>query len=338
MADNPVLVEVTRGDMVESRHRGAAAVVDADGRIIAAWGDVERPVYARSSLKPLQTLPLIESGAADRYQLTDADIALACASHNGEPGHTERFGQWLQQVGLDVNDLECGSHIPMGDQAATELACQHHGPSALHNNCSGKHAGFLTTALHLGESLQGYIDRDHPVQQRTRQVLAELSDTDLEQAPDGIDGCGIPVIGLSLRATALAMARMANPKALDPGRAAAARRIVQAMTDEPFMVAGSGRFDTVVMAVIGRQAAIKTGAEGFYTAMLPEAGLGIALKIDDGATRAAETAIGALLIRYGAIGPAASQQLADTLQPTLRNRVGRPVGLLRPAVDWLATV
>lgn len=322
--------------MVESHHRGAAAVVSTDGALVAAWGDVERPVYARSALKPLQTLPLIETGAAERFRLGEQEIALACASHGGELVHIECVTRWLKRIGLSVEDLECGPHLPLDQSAAAALLQAGQRPSALHNNCSGKHAGFLTTAVHLGEPTRGYIRPEHPVQQRLRQLLEELSGTDLKLAPTGVDGCGIPVIGVSLRATATAMARLAAPEALPAPRAAAARRIVGAMVAAPFMVAGSGRFCTRLMERCGAAVVLKTGAEGVFTAALPRRRVGIALKIDDGAGRAAEVAIGAVLRYLGVLTEADRRVLAELLEPAVHNRAGEPVGRMRAAAAWLS--
>ncbi len=334
-APNPILVEVSRGDMVESYHRGAAAVVRANGQLVVAWGDVERAVYARSAIKPLQALALVETGAADRFRLGDEEIALACASHGGESAHIECVTRWLARVGLNPEDLECGPHLPLNEQAAAELLRAGALVSRLHNNCSGKHAGFLTTALHLGEPTRGYLNADHPVQRYWQQVLADMARADLTQAPVGVDGCGIPVRGLSLRETATAMARLADPTGLTATRAAAARAVVRAMIKAPFMVAGSGRFCTEVIRHAPVPLVVKTGAEGVFTAALPGKGLGIALKIDDGAARAAAVAIGAILISIGALDGAVRDRLADHLQPPVSNRTGLIIGHMRPAAAWL---
>jgi L-asparaginase II len=328
------MVEVWRGDLVESIHRGAAAVVDADGRVVAAWGDIDRAVYARSAIKPLQTLPLIESGAAERFGLGDEEIALACASHNGEPRHVDKVAHWLARIGLGAQDLECGAHLPLSDEATAALLRSGSAATAIHNNCSGKHTGFLSTALHLGEPTRGYSHAHHPVQQRLRRVLEDMSGAVLIDAPAGVDGCGIPVVGLSLRATALAMARLASPAGLAPARAAAAKRVVWAMATAPFMAAGSGRFCTELMQRTGTAAVIKVGAEGMFTAALPGKGLGVALKIDDGARRAAEVAIGALLGHLGVLDDAARAGLAAYLSRCVRNRPGAVVGRLSAAPGW----
>jgi L-asparaginase II len=332
---NPILIEVLRGTMVESRHCGAAAIVDAEGRVVAAWGDIERPVYARSAIKPLQALPLIETGAADRFELGDEEIALACASHSGEPEHVQHVERWLARIGLTPDDLECGAHAPFNEEASVTLLRGGTAASALHNNCSGKHTGFLTTAVHLGVGTRGYIQPDHPVQRYWQEVLAQMSGVDLAPAPAGIDGCGIPVRGLSLRATAAAMAQLAAPVRLAPVRAAAAGRVLRAMANAPFMVAGSGRFCTEVMRHTGTQMAVKTGAEGVYVAALPGKQLGVALKIDDGASRAATLAMATILYSLGAFDDATSRALAPFLQPVVYNRAGLAVGTLRAAPSWL---
>jgi L-asparaginase II len=328
---DPVLIEVVRGEMVESRHRGACAVVDAAGRAALALGDCEQLVYGRSAIKPLQALPLIETGAADRYGLGAGEIALACASHRGESVHVAAVAAWLERIGLGPDDLECGAHPPLNPAAAQALIRAGEAPSALHNNCSGKHAGFLTTARHLGEPTRGYIDADHPVQRRVAAALAAMTGCDLARAPRGIDGCGIPVIGLPLAAMARAMARLADPRGLAGERQTAARRILDAMAAEPLMVDGSGSFTTRVLEAAGAAVRLKPGAEGVFCAALPGLGFGVALKIADGAGRAAEMAMGALLLRLGVLDDAQAAALAPLLRPKLLNVAGRTVGELRPA-------
>jgi len=328
---NPVLVEILRGGMVESRHSGAAAIVDAAGRVVEAWGDVEHPVFARSAIKPLQALPLIETGAAERYRLGDNEVALACASHRGEPVHTETVSAWLHRIDLGPGDLECGSHLPTHEATARALIRAGDEPSALHSNCSGKHSGFLTTARHQGEPTKGYIALEHPVQQRVLGVLEEMSGLDLSRAPKGIDGCGIPVIGISLHGMARAMARLADPKGLSADRAHAGKRILDAMAKAPLMVSGTGTFATEVMSVAGDKVRVKPGAEGVYCAVMPALGYGVALKIDDGAGRASEIAMGAILERLGAFDGAARERLTAKLNPRIKNMAGREVGEMRPA-------
>lgn len=334
-AANPILVEVTRGEGTESRHRGAAAVFDSQGRAVASWGDIERPVFPRSAVKPLQVLPLIESGAAEAFGVSDAEIALACASHSGEPEQVALVAAWLGRLGLGTGALECGAHPPTNAEAAEALIRAGEAPSALHNNCSGKHCGMIATALHLGEPVAGYVRPEHPVQRRVRALLGELGGVDLSSALVAVDGCSIPTIAMPLAALARAMARFADPEGLAPARAAAARRVQAAMAAHPRLVAGSGRFCTVVLEATGGAALVKTGAEGVICAALPGARLGLALKIDDGAGRAAEVATAALLRHLGAFDSRQWAAVAAVARPALRNRNDIVVGEVRPAEGWL---
>jgi L-asparaginase II len=327
---DPILVEAARGEMVESRHRGAFAVVDAAGRIVLARGDVDRPVYPRSAIKPLQALPLIETGAAAHFGLGDREIMLACASHNGNPAVVAAVEAWLARIGLTPDDLECGADAPSDAAAAQALIRAGAPPSALHNNCSGKHAGFLSTARHLGEPTHGYIGAEHPVQRRVEAVLSSMTGLDLERAPHATDGCGIPVIGIPLKAMARAMARLADCTGLAAERAAAAGRILKAMAAEFELVAGGSRFRREVMRVAAAKVRLKPGAEGVACAALPQHGLGIALKIDDGAGRAADVAMGAVLLKLGMLGQAQAAEIAAVLRPPIKNAAGRIVGEVRP--------
>ncbi len=326
-ASNPIMVEVTRGGSVESWHRASLAVVDAAGRVVLSAGSIETPVYGRSAIKPLQALPLIESGAAEAFDLSDAEVALACASHSGEARHVETVAAWLEKIGCTPADLECGTHLPYSEAAMTALLRGGAEPSTLHNNCSGKHTGFLTFALHTGVPTKGYIRFDHPVQQRILGVLESMAGLDLTSAARGIDGCGIPVIAMPLGNIALAMARLADPRDQPEARQAACARIVRAMAAEPFLVAGSDRYCTRAMKILKGRAVIKTGAEGMYCGAVPGEGLGFAIKVDDGAGRAAEAAVGQLLKRLGLI----DEDEAKILAQTVLNRVGDVVGEVRPA-------
>jgi L-asparaginase II len=332
----PVLVEVTRGAMVESRHRGAAVIADTAGRVMMAWGDGTRPVYARSALKPLQALPLVESGAADAFGLTSGELALACGSQHGEEPHVAAVASWLARMGLGPSDLECGAHPPLDPAAAQALIRRGEAPSALHNNCAGKHAGFLATALHLGEPTHGYIAADHPVQRRVLATIEDMTGIDLADAPRGIDGCGIPVVGIPLVGLARAMARMGDPHEFPPARASAARRLLDAMAAEPFMVSGSTGFATLLLRAAGDRVRAKPGAEGVWAAALPGLGFGLALKIEDGASRAGEVAVAAILRRLGLLDGAALEALAGRDRPPLRNVAGVIVGEIRPADALLA--
>ena len=328
-AANPVLAEVTRGDTVESRHRGAFAVVDAAGRVALSAGDVERAIYARSAIKPIQALALIETGAAAAFALSDREIALACASHNGEPCHVDALRAWLGRLGLGEPDLVCGA-AQTDDAPAQDRPLDRSRRGPLHDNCSGKHAGFLTVAKHLGHPTAGYHRFDHPVQQRVQGVLEQMSGLDLGAAPRGIDGCGIPAIAMPLGNIALAMARLADPADQPDTRQDACARVRAAMAAEPYMVAGADRFCTRVMAITREAALIKTGAEGVYCGALPGLGLGIAVKVDDGARRAAELVMGALLCRLGILDETNGAPIADALEPAVKSRAGETVGTLRP--------
>jgi L-asparaginase II len=288
------IAEVIRGGFVESRHEGAFAIIGPGGGMVRAGGDIERPIYPRSAIKAMQCLAVIESGAAERFGFNDAEIALACASHGGEPAHVETARAMLTKLSLEEDALECGAHWPSESTAARELAKRGAVPGPLHNNCSGKHAGMLAVALALGVSHRGYVDAAHPVQRRIAATLGALTGSDLARAPCGIDGCSVPTWALPLRDLARAFQRFASGEGLVPERAAAAERIIMAVRAHPFMVAGSQRFCTDLMRAVPR-AFVKTGAEGVFCAAVPHAGLGLALKCRDGASRAAETAIAGLL-------------------------------------------
>lgn len=329
----PVLVEVWRGQMIESRHRLSIAVVDAHGGVVRGWGDIEQPIYGRSAIKPLLAIPLVESGAADRFGLSVAEISLATASHSGEPRHVDTVTAWLQRVGLSADDLECGAHWPYHEASLHAMVKAGQEPNRAHNNCSGKHAGFLTTALHLGEPTKGYIQYEHAVQQRLLGILEQMSGCELGDVPRGIDGCGIPVIAIPVANTAFAMAQMADPHHLPEKRAAACRRILQAMMAEPFMVAGTDRYCTRLMTAIPDKAAIKTGAEGVYCGAVPSLGLGICIKAEDGAGRAAEVAMGHVLRHLGVITDGEAAAHPELLTPEIRNWAGTVTGQLKPSAD-----
>ena len=329
--EDPVLVEVTRGPEVESRHAGAFAVVDAEGGLVLSAGDVERPVFPRSAVKVIQALPLIESGAADRFGLTEAELALACASHSGEPLHAETAAAMLRKAGQEAGCLECGTHWPSNAQAARDLARSGAEATALHNNCSGKHAGFVCTACALGVDVVGYVRPGHQVQQEVKAALEDVTGTALDAARRGTDGCSIPTYAIPLRALAHGFARIGTGHGFGPARAAAAKRLRAAVAANPFLVAGTKRADTVIMQALGERAFTKVGAEGVFCAALPEQGLGIAIKCDDGAGRAAEVVLASLLLRLLDPGEAGRGVLAPLANPVLRNWNGIEVGSLRPA-------
>ena len=333
-SNNPLTVEVTRGDMVESRHRGAAVVMDREGKIVHAWGDGRRVVFPRSAVKPVQALVLVETGAAEAFDVADKELALASASHSGMPEHISAVSNWLKRIGLGPGDLECGGHEPLNPDAAKGLVQSGESFGPVHNNCSGKHTGMMTTAKHLGEPVSGYAKPGHPVQERLRVLLAEMGGADLTRAPEGMDGCGIPVFGMPLAAVAVAMARMADPGNLDDGRAGACRRIIGAMTAHPFLVAGPDRFDTVAMEAAKGRFVVKAGAEGMYGAILPGLGLGVALKIDDGAKRAAEVVMAAVLDHLGVLDEKAAKAMGKYLDAPVMNSPGNRVGQIRMKDGW----
>jgi L-asparaginase II len=325
---NPILVEITRGGRVESVHRGAVAITRADGSLLTSLGDVEAVSFPRSSLKMVQALPLLESGAADAFGLSSEEIALACASHSGEPMHTERVAKWLARIGCTERDLACGAHPSRYEPVIERMIKAGEKPTRLYNNCSGKHTGFLTVARHWDVATEGYANHDHPVQVAVAKALGELSGITSE-IPYGIDGCAAPAFALPTAAFARVLAQFAEPSALPAPRANAMRRIVAAMTAHPDLVAGTGRSDTALMRAAKHRAATKAGAEAYYAAIVPEAGLGIALKIDDGAGRAAETVIAAILDRLGLVGDDKAAR-AFVRAPILNTR-GAEVGMRRPA-------
>jgi L-asparaginase II len=326
---NPVVVEVLRGERVESRHRGAAAVMDADGDVVVSMGDVDSPVYPRSAIKMLQALSLIESGAADRFSLGDEELALACASHGGEPAHIAGVMGMLSRAGLDHSALECGAHWPTHQASARALARAGEMPSALHNNCSGKHAGFLCTACAIGCEPAGYIAATHPIQREVKATIETIAGVRIDDEP-AIDGCSVPTWALPLTRLAYAFARLGTGGGLAPERAHAARRLRQACAAKPWFVAGTDRFCTEVMGHFGEHVFVKTGAEGVYCAVLPEQGLGIALKCDDGAGRAAEIFTAALIARLVKCEERDRAMLDRLMHPTICNWNGTVVGSMRP--------
>jgi L-asparaginase II len=333
---NPVLVEATRGDARESAHCGAIVVVDADGHRVLALGDVERPVFPRSAVKVLQAIPLVESGAAARLELDDEELAIACASHNGEPEHTAVVARMLARAGLDADALECGAHWPYREPIQRQMAAAGVEPSALHNNCSGKHAGFLCVACRMAEGAdlrryaRGYIGPEHPVMMRVTAALQAATGFDLTTTARGTDGCSIPTYAIPLRHLAHAFARIGTGVGLEPDHANAARRLRTAVARHPFMVGGTGRFDTRVMESLGERVFCKVGAEGVFCAAFPERGLGVAIKIDDGNNaRAAEVAMAAAIEAYLALDVGAAELMRGLSDVTLLNWNGIEVGALR---------
>lgn len=334
MTENPVLVEVTRGGVVESRHRGAFCVIGPDGSVVASKGDIEQGVFPRSSIKAIQALPLVESGAADAFDLDEEELALACASHGGEIAHVSVAQRMLNKMGLSEAQLQCGSHWPMFEAAGRRLAMEGEKPSALHNNCSGKHAGFLAYLKHNKVSPVAYGAPDHPLQVAIQKALEEVCEVNLSDVPRGIDGCAIPTWAIPLRNLALGFSKYARPddhfKAV---RANAVKRITAAVFAHPFMVAGTDRYCSRLMQAFPGRVFAKVGAEGVYTAFVRQTGHGIAIKCDDGAFRGAEITLSAVLEDLGVLSAKDFENAGamDLYEVPLTNRNGIRVGDVRRA-------
>lgn len=298
MDANPVLAEVVRGNWVENRHRGAFVVMDADGQIIASAGDIERPVFPRSAIKSMQALAMFDRHAIERFHQTSEELALACASHHGEDAHVAGVSHFLDRMGLSVADLECGAHMPTNGAAREAVRISGQGPSALHNNCSGKHAGMLSVALAMGVPTKDYVSREHDVQRAVRASVEAVIGESLTEDRCGTDGCSIPTWAAPLRAWALGFARMSSGKGLDAGHAAAATALFDAATSHPHLVAGTGHFDTLVMEAFGGRVMQKVGADGVQCGAIRDKGWGYALKCDDGHIAASQAMIAGVLLKY----------------------------------------
>ena len=326
---NPTLVEVVRGGLVESRHCGAIAVVDTEGRRVRALGDVDLPVYPRSAIKAMQALVLVETGAADRFDLGAEELALACGSHGGEEGHVATAARMLKLAGLDATALKCGTQWPLHQASALALARAGGTASALHNNCSGKHAGFLCAACVLDADHGTYVEASHLVQREVKAALENLGGVAIPDSARAIDGCSVPTWAMPLANLARAFARFGTGAGLAPARAQSALRLCAACAEKPWHVAGTGRFCTEVMTKFGARVFVKTGAEGVCCAALPEQGLGIAVKCDDGAGRAGEVMMATTIARL--LNTHADRSaLEKFIRPTLRSWNGIAVGEIRP--------
>ncbi|MEZ2132566.1 MULTISPECIES: asparaginase [unclassified Sinorhizobium] len=326
---NPVIVEVTRGSLVESRHRGMVAVVDGDGKLVFSLGDIEAGVFPRSACKAMQALPLVESGAADAYGFGDKELALACASHSGEDEHVALAASMLARAGHDVEALECGAHWSSSQKTLIHQARTLDKPTALHNNCSGKHAGFICSCCHQSIDPKGYVGYEHPLQREIRATMASLTGAVLAHDNCGTDGCSIPTYAVPLRSLALGFAKMTTGVGLEPARASASRRLIDACMAEPFFVAGTGRSCTALMRVAPGRIFSKTGAEGVFCAAVPEKGIAIALKCEDGTTRAAEAMVAATLARFFRDEPEIHFGLMAMANKALHNWNGIHVGDIR---------
>ena len=330
---SPVLARVYRGSRVESSHRGDVAVADDTGALVASCGDGASPVYARSAAKPFQVMPLLLAGGEKAFRLGDAEIALMCASHGGEPRHVQLTEKLLKVGGFRRDDLLCGAHVPMHDPSARELVRLRKPPSPLHNNCSGKHAGLLLACRLLEWPAADYTEPGHPLQRRIRTLLARYADIPESAITIAIDGCNLPVFRLPLRALAASYARLMAPRLPGEDRAASAvrARIVRAMARRPEMVAGAGRFTTDFLRAGGGRWIGKEGAEGVYAlGLAPEKrgqrALGVAFKIEDGSARPRDAVTLDVLARLGRLPLEVRRQLAVYAEPKLHNARGFEVG------------
>lgn len=329
MDANPVLAEQTRGNFVENRHRGAFVVSDAAGRIIASGGDGSRPVFPRSAIKSMQAMAMVTSGAIEKFALTEEQLALACSSHHGEDVHVAGVTAFLANEGLGFHDLECGAHQPSNGQAREQLRARGEVPTALHNNCSGKHSGMLSVALALGVPTSGYVEREHPVQREVRAAIEAVIGEDLSTDRCGTDGCSIPTWAAPLAAWARGFARLSTGEGLPENIAAAGQRVFDAATRHPLLVAGTGHLDTVVMEAFRGRLMQKGGADGVQCGAIRDLGLGYAIKCDDGNMAASEAMVAALLLAFAPPDSAQRAVMEQFATRRIRNVRGAVVGEMR---------
>lgn len=332
MTQSELIIQVIRGQLTECVHQGHLVVVNERGDILHSSGQPTYVTYARSTAKLIQAIPVIESGAADHFNFSEEELALFCASHNGEKEHTETVLRVLNKINLCDDHLQCGVHEPFHGPTAASM--REHGvkPTTLHNNCSGKHSAMLALAVHLNLPIDNYLSIDHPVQQFMLQTVSEMSGVPADQLYIGIDGCGVPVFGMGLHQLATAYARLGNPAQLNHTRAEACRRIVQAITRHPYHLAGSERFDTTLIRATKGRIIGKMGAEGVYAITIPEEGLGIAIKIEDGAKRALHPAVAEALVQLKLLTVQEQTELESFRNPLIRNWQGTIVGSIQPTV------
>jgi L-asparaginase II len=333
---NPILAEQTRGNFVENRHRGAFVICDASGRIIASGGDIDRPVFPRSAIKSMQALAMLTSGALERFEVTDEELALACASHTGEDFHVTGVTHFLEHLGMTPAQLECGAHAPTNAAAREALRQRGEVPGVLHNNCSGKHSGMLSVARALGVPAEGYVEPGHPVQQAVRAAIETVVGTPLSLDRCGTDGCSIPTWAAPLSAFARGFARMATGEGLSPEMGRAAHRIFDAATAHPELVSGTGMLDTRVMAAFGGRVMQKGGAEGVQCGAIRDKGLGYALKCDDGRMEASHVMVAELLLAHADPDGEQRDVLEAFSRLTIRNVRKTAVGEMRATDEMRA--
>lgn len=303
-------IDVLRSANIESRHSVSAIVVNSNGLIENSWGHPEQKIYPRSSLKAIQALAIIMSGADKKFAVTDIELALASASHGGELKHTDVVSHFLKRLGLSVADLECGAHMPGHQNSAIALLKNGHDFSALHNNCSGKHTGMLATALALGVVPQGYSQAKHPVQKLIKNIIEDFCSEIISDNDIAIDGCSIPTYFLQMKSLALAMARLSDPQNFSDKYASASERVYRVNVENPFYIAGTDRYCTNMMIELNKTALIKTGAEGVMFAAIPSLKLGVVVKVHDGASRAAEMTMSWLLKELGLLNEASWEKFS----------------------------
>lgn len=338
---NPILVDVLRNGEVESVHTGAVHVVDDAGQVLLSVGDVDKLIFPRSAIKIMQALPMVEAGAAAALNLNDKQLSLTCSSHNGEVAHADTALSILRGFGLDVSDLQCGTHVPMYRPAADELIRHGQSACALHNNCSGKHSGMLAFAKYAGFETQDYINIEHPVQLAVAKTMSELTEFDMANTPWGFDGCSLPTWAAPLTAWAKAFAKISRGKGVGETRHKALATLRNAVMAEPFYVAGSGRYCTKLMQQLSTPIFVKTGAEGVFCVSLPEHGIGISLKCDDGtlkddsnSSRGSEMMLSATLKKLGVLRSEDDEVIDRFTNTILKNSNGYEVAQVKPAEYW----
>lgn len=330
MNSSEMILRVTRGPLTESIHHGHIVAIRWDGSLVHHLGNPELVTFVRSTAKLIQAIPVITSGAADHFHLNDAEIALCCASHNGERVHTDTALSILQKIGRVPEDLQCGAHAPYHKPTADAMGKKGIDPTALHNNCSGKHSAMLALAAHLGVSHEHYMEPEHPVQQLMLQAVSSMTGVAAAEIPLGVDGCGVPVFGLALSRLALAYARLGKPERLPAVIAEASARIIRALRRCPEMLAGSDRFDTQLISVTKGRILGKMGAEGVFAVTVPDEGLALVLKVEDGAQRALYPVVTEALSQLCLLSAEENRALAAFHRPVLRNWKGTIIGELVP--------
>jgi L-asparaginase II len=332
-----ILVKVTRNNVIESLHRGHLVIIEADGKAIAKLGDTKALTFIRSSAKPFQVLPFLVSGAAEKFRFDEAEIAIACASHSGEEIHVKTVKGMLEKIGIDESYLKCGAHLPFNESVAEQMIRQGRKPTAIHNNCSGKHAMMLAFAKYLNTNLENYIDQNHQVQLSILEMISKFTETPVSLIPTGIDGCSAPNFALSIEAMAKAVAKIVcPPEDFDSSLKEACKTVINAMIKYPELVGGTERLDTILMKASAGKIISKIGAEGVWICgILPssrwEKGLGIALKIEDGDDKRARPVVAIEILRR--LGIIQQNDLREYSPMPIKNRKGEIVGFAEVCLD-----